>query len=273
VAPQENELAHALASVRDDGPLWDVLDKTDAVGELLARVAAGMVDAWGLERAVLLDVDGARVLDRSSDEILHAGSEQLRERMEDQPLVVPGRIEPGLRAGDDDAVATVGALLAERLGLGNALVVGVAPGEAVVALLVLDRGGTALEPRDRARTAVLAEMLGRRLRQLALSSRIAAAHAGIADVRATATALSQDAEPTPRPVDAPPRTRSILLARLTPREAEIALLLTDGLSNREIAEQLGLSPETVKANVRRILRKLGAANRVAVASLLASHDA
>lgn len=273
MAPQENELTQALASVRADEPLWDLLDSTDAVGQLLARVATGATDAWGLERAVVLDVEPGRVLARSSDEILHAASEHLRAQMARHPLVVAGSLEPGLRAGSDDAVGTVGVRLIERLGLGNAIVAPVAPGESVVALLVLDRGAAAVGVRDRARAAVLAEMLGRRLLQLALSSRIAAAHAGIADVRATATALSQDAEPARRPVDEPPRTRSILLARLTPREAEIALLLTDGLSNREIAEQLRLSPETVKANVRRILRKLGAANRVAVASLLASHDA
>jgi DNA-binding NarL/FixJ family response regulator len=61
---------------------------------------------------------------------------------------------------------------------------------------------------------------------------------------------------------------------LTERERAIAALMVDGRSNREIGEQLYLSPETVKAHVARLLRKLGAANRVeAVARLVRSEQA
>jgi LuxR family transcriptional regulator, regulator of acetate metabolism len=56
---------------------------------------------------------------------------------------------------------------------------------------------------------------------------------------------------------------------LSDSEARIASLLVEGRSNREIADQLIVSPETVKAHVARILRKLGAANRVeAVATII-----
>jgi DNA-binding NarL/FixJ family response regulator len=42
-----------------------------------------------------------------------------------------------------------------------------------------------------------------------------------------------------------------------------------GRSNREIADEIFMSQETVKASVARILRKLGAANRVeAVTTIL-----
>jgi DNA-binding NarL/FixJ family response regulator len=49
------------------------------------------------------------------------------------------------------------------------------------------------------------------------------------------------------------------------RERSIAALVAEGRTNREIAEALVLSPETVKSHVSRILRKLGAANRVEAA--------
>ena len=49
--------------------------------------------------------------------------------------------------------------------------------------------------------------------------------------------------------------------RLTAREAEVATLLAEGRSNREIALQLVVSPETVKAHVARLMRKLDACNR------------
>jgi DNA-binding NarL/FixJ family response regulator len=56
---------------------------------------------------------------------------------------------------------------------------------------------------------------------------------------------------------------------LSEREQQIAELLVEGLTNKEIAERLFLSTETIKSYVARILRKLGARNRVQAAVLLA----
>jgi len=46
------------------------------------------------------------------------------------------------------------------------------------------------------------------------------------------------------------------LAQLTAREREVMHLLGQGLQNREVAEQLGLSPRTVEVHKARILAKL-----------------
>ncbi len=48
--------------------------------------------------------------------------------------------------------------------------------------------------------------------------------------------------------------------KLTPREREVLPLLIRGLSNRQIAEQLSLSPKTVEVHRNRIIRKTGAEN-------------
>ena len=49
--------------------------------------------------------------------------------------------------------------------------------------------------------------------------------------------------------------------RLTGREREILALLAEGLSNRAVAERLGIAERTVKFHVGEILARLGATNR------------
>ena len=48
---------------------------------------------------------------------------------------------------------------------------------------------------------------------------------------------------------------------LTSREQQVALLIVRGLSNKEVARELGLSSGTVKIHVHRIFRKTGVRNR------------
>ena len=49
--------------------------------------------------------------------------------------------------------------------------------------------------------------------------------------------------------------------KLSERELEVLRLISVGLSNREIAEQLYLSPGTIKTHVHNICGKLGVSNR------------
>ena len=48
---------------------------------------------------------------------------------------------------------------------------------------------------------------------------------------------------------------------LTAREIEILRMLADGLGNKQIASQLGISEHTVKFHISSILDKLGASSR------------
>ena len=47
---------------------------------------------------------------------------------------------------------------------------------------------------------------------------------------------------------------------LSPRERELLLLISEGLTNAEIAEQIFLSPETIRGYRKNLLLKLGAKN-------------
>jgi two-component system nitrate/nitrite response regulator NarL len=55
--------------------------------------------------------------------------------------------------------------------------------------------------------------------------------------------------------------RASLPEPLTPREREVLQLISDGLSNKEIADRLGMSAHTAKFHLASILAKLGAQSR------------
>ncbi|MES9521428.1 LuxR C-terminal-related transcriptional regulator [Streptomyces capoamus] len=57
------------------------------------------------------------------------------------------------------------------------------------------------------------------------------------------------------------------LARLSAREREVLALLSDGLSNRAIAQALYISPDTVKNHVSTLCTKLRADNRIQAARI------
>jgi DNA-binding NarL/FixJ family response regulator len=54
--------------------------------------------------------------------------------------------------------------------------------------------------------------------------------------------------------------------RLTRREREVALLVAEGLTNRQIATELSVSTNTANNHVARILRKLGLRSRAQIAA-------
>jgi predicted ATPase/DNA-binding CsgD family transcriptional regulator len=70
-----------------------------------------------------------------------------------------------------------------------------------------------------------------------------------------------------------PATPTHAAQKLTAREAEVAGLLGEGLSNQEIADRLVISVRTAQGHVENILRKLGFSSRTQVAAWIAGRRA
>jgi non-specific serine/threonine protein kinase len=78
---------------------------------------------------------------------------------------------------------------------------------------------------------------------------------------AQALGLTDEAAPTPT-------TATVATTGLSLRELEIAQLVADGFSNKEIAARLLISARTVDTHVDHILKKLGLRSRAQVALAL-----
>lgn len=60
--------------------------------------------------------------------------------------------------------------------------------------------------------------------------------------------------------------------RLTRREQEVVAAVVDGLTNRDIARQLGVTEDTVKHHVTNVFDKLGVSNRLELAMFAINHQ-
>ncbi|WP_035857586.1 response regulator [Cryptosporangium arvum] len=88
--------------------------------------------------------------------------------------------------------------------------------------------------------------------------RVVAAGEGMLAPTVTRRLIATFAEGGPPP---DPEAES-MLAGLTAREREVFVLLASGLSNAELAEELGVGVGTVKTHVNALLTKLGVRDRV-----------
>jgi DNA-binding NarL/FixJ family response regulator len=71
---------------------------------------------------------------------------------------------------------------------------------------------------------------------------------------------------------ASPRALAEVDVSLTKRESEVLKQLAFGLTNKEIAQALGISYETVKEHVQHVLKKLGVADRTQAAVWAVRND-
>jgi HD-GYP domain-containing protein (c-di-GMP phosphodiesterase class II) len=92
------------------------------------------------------------------------------------------------------------------------------------------------------------------------------ARAGGLDARAVDAVLAAAGQARNRPA------RQGWPAGLTDREVEVLCLLARGLSNREVARRLFISPKTVGTHVEHIYQKLDVSSRAGAALFVAQHD-
>ncbi|WP_316758574.1 ATP-binding protein [Streptomyces herbicida] len=112
-----------------------------------------------------------------------------------------------------------------------------------------------------ARRAAVDEALGTLRSRMHASGYAAAWAEGLR--MAPATALEEELaapDPDSRPAAPTPEAQP-----LTPRQVQVAMLVAEGLTNRQIAARLDISEWTVVNHVRQIMRRLGCATRLQVA--------
>jgi LuxR family transcriptional regulator, regulator of acetate metabolism len=261
------------------------------VGELFAQASVEACRACGFARGVVLAIDDGHLTTTGMPAIPDAECDALRRRA----LAYPIALTPGSDEGE--LVRRVErfrrfrpsgvTLLKDLLGLEDYALAPIVPESRPVALLVVDRSGEPVDEDDREALALFAHLLGLALERVVLRTRLTELSAELRHLTASVHALVHEAMEAPIGVTsdygqgpvfpsaslyAP--SASQLSELLTDREREVARLMVNGLSNRDIGEELHLSTDTVKAYVARVLRKLGAANRVeAVARYLAMAQA
>jgi len=59
--------------------------------------------------------------------------------------------------------------------------------------------------------------------------------------------------------------------RLTPKEIQVAMLVWEGLTNREIGRKMGTSEQVIKNHLRSTFDKLGVWSRLELAMYVAGH--
>jgi DNA-binding CsgD family transcriptional regulator len=197
----------------------------------------------------------------------------------DRPAAAADLVEAQLAFGDLDAAEhalAAGVAVAERSGWACAAVV---TGSARSALLLArelpdEALATATAAREAASALPFASAraglaAGRALaaagrRQEALATLIAAESAldGFGAVRRRDEAARELRRLGHRVVRPAAAKVDGVLAGLTEREHEIAVLVAAGRTNREVAEQLVLSARTIEAHLRNIYAKLGVRSRV-----------
>lgn len=170
---------------------------------------------------------------------------------------VPSRL-PALLAGHTTSFAVVPLIASGR----------------VIGLIHGDHGrhGSIPDAVDRDALGVFGEGFALIYERAVLAGRMQTQRDRLRDAFAVAEALSvaiSSAEITlmpgvePGPADSAGGALDLpaIAERLSEREREVADLMARGLANGAIADQLVISPNTVKTHVRSVIRKLGAINR------------
>ena len=262
--------------------LWSIEEQD----ELLDAACEAAVECCGFDRVLLSQISdnvwrpwrsAARRAGEARQRLLEWVQECPEIRLADGLLVeadVVRRGEPDL-VSDASTSARVHDRLASEPSVTSYVVAPIVCGERVIGLLHADFYDAEVTELDREVLGSFARGFGRIFERAVLLSRLK-------DQRTEVIAVVRSAE---RVLDSFAGRDAVLRGRadtcltgdevqpretsrigsfdgvLTSRELEVLALMSTGATNGRIAEQLVIATETVKTHVKRVLRKLGAANR------------
>jgi ATP/maltotriose-dependent transcriptional regulator MalT len=129
--------------------------------------------------------------------------------------------------------------------------------------------GVAWQPEDRLLHEPLLMAIGSRLDKAAFEEAFAEGKAmNLADAAEYALSEEESAPPTTSALEELPggEQPTRLTTPLSPREQEVATLVAQGLTNRQISTELMLSEHTVATHMRNVLKKLGLNSRNQIAA-------
>lgn len=286
VEPAENDrLGAHIAALQRVGALRRRLRAATAVGALFASATDLICRELHFPRGLIVSVQDGELRGDTTDALRNPASDRLRRAVLAAPVAVRADANEAelirlMRASQSLNVSCT-SVLAEALGLRHYGLAPIVVESRTLAILVVDRDEPELDALDTATISAFAEVIAAALEHVVLRARQRELASDMQNLALSTQALmremleapvtlpSSDGHAEVFPLAGPVSTDSIRMRqRLSEGEARIAALLVQGRSNREIAEELILSPETVKANVARILRKLGVSNRVAAAAVI-----
>jgi DNA-binding CsgD family transcriptional regulator len=188
----------------------------------------------------------------------------------EEPALVPWApdlVEAHVRRGDEESARRVLATLERRAHATRGAFAGAAAARGrgmlderfdVAFAAALAHDDRRPMPFERARTLLAyGQRLHRARRRTEARERLREARAGFAALGADAWVAQADGELRA----AGARRRPARSDLLTPQEARVATAVGRGLSNRQVAAELFLSPRTIEFHLRQIYRKLGIHSR------------
>jgi DNA-binding CsgD family transcriptional regulator len=196
-----------------------------------------------------------------------------------RPRIVPELAEAASRTGERALLEHAGEWLAERTRTTNS---GLASGMGARVRALLSEGGAADAlyresiahlsgtglRLERTRTHLLyGEWLRRERRRIDARTQLRTALEAFTEMGANGFARRAERELLATGERARKRT-VVTRDQLTPQESQVARLVADGHTNREIAAQLFISPSTVGYHLRKVFRKLGVTSRTQLANRL-----
>lgn len=265
------------------------LRAVDDVAAIVDRAPRELVESCGFDRAVLFRVhEGRMVMESAYFGEDHEGAEKMVTfaqavappldhmlletqmiRRHAPAIVRDARNDPRVNRPIVDFSLTHSYVAAPVMPTGK-----------VIGFLHADRlySGRIVDEIDRDTVWAFAEGFGYAYERTVLLERMRRLNAEVRQALASADEAAralQDADLDLRkiePVERSPAAQSLaevqtrVMTLLTRREVEVLRLMAAGRTNQQIAEELVISPGTVKSHVKRVLRKLNATNRAEAAS-------